>query len=463
MLTSLAVRLTGFQTEFLCLQGSKSHTKVTGRLTIPAASPAQESENETILLKEQVATFLKQNKIRNGHVFVSIPREEVVLREIQLPMVVEENLQQVLTYELDRYTPFSNGEAHFAFEITARNLNTNILTLLFAAVEKTHLQQYLDRLTLLGVTPTAIEVTSTAMLGTLRQIRKLKNTSPTLPAPLWVMIEIHETGYELIIAEGPQLRYTRSIPNINDLVLNLGEELARGLAAIKREKQDVREGILGQAGTQREHLTPNSLAAHLGIPITSADPFDSEPMGLVGLGLHGLHTDMPAINLLPQQAKPQSPQRRYGPTVTLVALLGCLMVGYGAIEFINNRNALQDVNDQLRTLAPQISALTALQDEATAVEQQLKTLESLAPNYLGVLDVLKELTSIVPDQSWLTNLTYKGHSIVLTGKAKSSPAYLISLLEHSSIFYDVSFSEPVSGQEFRIQAKVRMQAHTDIQ
>ncbi|MBQ27589.1 MAG: hypothetical protein CMH81_05545 [Nitrospiraceae bacterium] len=459
MARSLAIRLTDFHAEFLCLQRLRGRTKVTGRLTIPLVSPVQEDDNETVLLTKRVTTFLKNNKIRNGQVFASIPREEVVLREIQLPLAVEENLQQVLTYELDRYTPFSKDEAHFAFEIVNRNLDANTLTLLLAAVDKARLQGYIKRLTLLGVTPSAIEITSTAMLNTLRQIRKLKDTTPSLPMPLLAMIDIHETGYELIITEGPYLRYTRSIPKSNNLMLHIGVELDKGIAAIKREKQDVQEVILGSStGVQREHLTPDSLATHTGLHVVSAEPFASESMVLMGLGFRGLHNGTPTINLLPQQTQLQSPRRRYAPTLALIALLGCLMIGYIAIEVANNRATLKNINDQLSALSPQISSMTALQDQSTTVEQRLQTIDSLAPGHLGALDVLKELTTIVPDQSWLTNLTYKAHSVTLTGKAKSSPAHLISVLEHSALFYDVNFSEPVSGQEFRIQAKVRTNA-----
>ena len=430
---------------------------MTGRLTVPTAPPSQETADDTGLLQKKVATFLKKNKIRNRRAFVSIPREEVVLREIQLPLVVEENLQQVLSYELDRYTPFVKDEAHVGFEIVARNLEAKTLTLLFAAVEKARLQRYLKRLTLLGVTPTSIEVTSTAMLCALRRLRSIKDTPPSRPTPLRVMVDIHETGYEFIIAEGTQLRYTRSILTLNNIVVNIEEELNKGIAAIKRERQDIQEVILGQGGVQREHLSLDALATHIGVDVTSAQSFASESMVLVGLGLRGIHNDTPTINLLPQpqQTTPPSPRRRYAPTATLVALLGCVSIGYIGIDVMNNSTVLKEMNDQLRALSPKISAMTAVQDSATAVELQFQTLQSLAPNHHGVLDVLKELTTIVPDENWLTNLTYKGHSITLAGKTKSSPAHLISLLEHSSIFYDVNFSEPVSGQEFRIQAKVR--------
>ena len=306
MTTSLAVRLTGLDTGFLCLQRSRGHARVTGRLTVPTAPPSQETADDTGLLQKKVATFLKKNKIRNGRAFVSIPREEVVLREIQLPLVVEENLQQVLSYELDRYTPFVKDEAHVGFEIVARNLEAKTLTLLFAAVEKARLQRYLKRLTLLGVTPTSIEVTSTAMLCALRRLRSIKDTPPSRPTPLRVMVDIHKTGYEFIIAEGTQLRYTRSILTLNNIVVNIEEELNKGIAAIKRERQDIQEVILGQGGVQREHLSLDALATHIGVDVTSAQSFASESMVLVGLGLRGIHNDTPTINLLPQQTTPPS-------------------------------------------------------------------------------------------------------------------------------------------------------------
>ncbi|GEM_PF-3166216 len=458
MARSLAIRLTDFHAEFLCLQRSRSHEKVTGRLTIPLVSPMQEDDNETVLLAKRVTTFLKKNKIRNGQVFVSIPREEVVLREIQLPLAVEENLQQVLAYELDRYTPFSSDEAHFAFEVVLRNSDENTLTLLLAAIAKARLQGYIKRLTLLGVTPSAIEVTSTAMLSTLRQIRNLKNTTPSLPVQLLAMIDISETGYELIITEGQNLRYTRAVPTRNNLMQSIEVELDKGITAIKREREDIQEVILGSASIQHEDLSPDSLAAHIGLHVASTKPFASESTVLVGLGLRGLNNDTPSINLLPHQVQLQSPRRRYTPTLILIALLGCLTIGYITIETMNKLTTLQDITEQLSALSPQISTMTTLQDQATAIEHRLQKIDFLTSNHLGVLDVLKELTTIVPDKSWLTNLTYKAHSVMLTGKAKSSPASLISVLEHSSIFYDVRFSEPVNGQEFRIHAKV--QPHT---
>ena len=455
MVISLAVRLTDDRTELLCVHHSRGRTKATRRLTIPFSPPAQENGSETATLKKQAATFLKKNRIRNENVFVSIPREAVVLREIQLPMVVEENIHQVLAYELDRYTPFSKDEAYFAFDIVVRDIDTKTLTLLLTAVETTRLQRYLTRLTLLGLKPTAVEVTSTAMLRALRHIRHTKEAPSSPHAPLLAMVDIHETGYELIITEGPHLRYTRSMSTVDDLVTNIEVELNTGIAAIKRQRQDLGEVILQTSGTS-EHLTHDSLETRLGVRVSSAEPFASESMVLMGLGLRGINGNQPAINLLPQQTKPESHRRRYAPTIALITLAACLAIGYIVIAVMNNRDTLNGLNHELRSLSPQIAAMTILQDTTALVRQQFTTLESLAPKHPDVLDMLRELTTIVPDKHWLTNLTYKGHSIMLTGKARSSPAHLISLLEHSSLFYDVNFSEPVSGQEFRIHAKVRM-------
>ena len=167
MATSIGIRLTESFTEFLCIQRSRGNTRVSSRLILPSIASTANADNTPSQQLPQVKSFLKKNKIRNGQVFVSVPRAEVVLREIELPMVVEENLEQVLSYEIDRYTPFSKDEAYFAFEITSRNPETNLIRLLFAAIEKPRLQAYVARLAQLGITPAAIEI-----IKKRRQIRK---------------------------------------------------------------------------------------------------------------------------------------------------------------------------------------------------------------------------------------------------------------------------------------------------
>ena len=71
------------------------------------------------------------------------------------------------------------------------------------------------------------------------------------------------------------------------------------------------------------------------------------------------------------------------------------------------------------------------------------------------LDTLKELTIILPDHTWLTYFRKKGEEIELGGISKSAIS-LISILESSALFRDVSFSSPVvkgrGGEEtFRIR------------
>ncbi len=462
MATSLAVRLTPLHMELLCLQQSRSRLRVTGTLTIPATPATADAGTETARVKKQVTTFLKQNSIRNGQVFVSLPREEVVLREITLPLVVEENLAQVLTYELDRYTPFAKDEAYFSYQVMTRNAENNTLTMLFCAVEHARLQRYRTRMTAVGLTPTAIEVTSTAMLRSLSGPEVARTASPSGTAPLRAMVEVHEAGFELILAEGPLLRYARSVPKVDDVLRSIEVELDKAILSMKRHRNQILDITLSQTVVHRDHILAETLEAHVGIPTRLADPFASESMALIGLGLRGLDQKAGPINLLPQDTAPHSPRRRYAPTVALLTLAIGLAIGYLALAFMNDRKTLNDVNEKLQAFSPAIATMTRLQDQTSTIQKQIQTLQSLMSNQHGALDILKEVTTVVPDQNWLTNLTYKGHSISLTGKANSSPAHLISLLEHSSVFYDVNFTEPVNGQEFRIQARIHTPASTEV-
>jgi len=371
-------------------------------------------------------------------------------------MVVEENLEQVLSYEIDRYTPFSKDEAYFAFEITTRNPETNLIRLLFAAIEKPRLQAYVARLTQLGITPAAIEVTSTAMLNTLRHTDPPKAPLTTDTKPLRVVIDLHDTGYELIITEGSQLRYTRAILKKDNTPKDIGKELEKGLVSLGQSRTNVEKIILGQTQESVNGLTTETLAKHLAMHVTTLEDFPDESPVLVGLALHGLKHDRPSINLLPEEPRPPSPRRKYAPTFILILMAGLLTLGYLTITFMNNHGELQRISDQLKKLSPQIATMTAIQDRNSALTIQLETLQNLTPSHQTALNVLKELTTVVPNENWLTNLTYKGDSITLTGRTRSSAAHLISQLENSPIFYDVNFSEPVSGEDFRIQAKVKM-------
>jgi len=67
-------------------------------------------------IAEPLHQFIKDCRIDDTELYVSIPREQVILRELTLPLAVKENLYEALSYELDRYIPIPKSDVFF-FEI----------------------------------------------------------------------------------------------------------------------------------------------------------------------------------------------------------------------------------------------------------------------------------------------------------------------------------------------------------
>lgn len=64
-----------------------------------------------------VSLAIDELKAKKTEVSFSIPREWVVVRTVELPSTVKENLTSVISYELDRLTPLSADEALYDFKI----------------------------------------------------------------------------------------------------------------------------------------------------------------------------------------------------------------------------------------------------------------------------------------------------------------------------------------------------------
>jgi general secretion pathway protein L len=77
--------------------------------------------------------------------------EQVLQRTIFLPLAVEENLRQTLTFELDRFTPFKPDQVHFDSRIVDRDPVQRRLTVELAVVKRLVFDQELHRASALGV------------------------------------------------------------------------------------------------------------------------------------------------------------------------------------------------------------------------------------------------------------------------------------------------------------------------
>ncbi len=74
--------------------------------------------------------------LEKSKIILRLNQNEGVIKELILPKAVEENLSQVITYELDRYTPFNQQQVYYAVKKIATENDKIKLTLILTPKNK---------------------------------------------------------------------------------------------------------------------------------------------------------------------------------------------------------------------------------------------------------------------------------------------------------------------------------------
>ncbi len=93
-----------------------------------AAPAAGGGEERTVLApldearrKEAVRALLERAGETRGRARVALARDEALVRKLTMPAATEENLRQVLAFEMDRLTPFKADEVYFDYRVLSRD------------------------------------------------------------------------------------------------------------------------------------------------------------------------------------------------------------------------------------------------------------------------------------------------------------------------------------------------------
>jgi len=102
-----------------------------------------------------VQKLLSQHQLKGSEVRLGLDRATCLVKTIELPLAAEENLQGVLAFELDRYTPFKADSASFASRVVKRDVERGKLFVQLAVAPRSSVRALLERVRSWGVEPTA--------------------------------------------------------------------------------------------------------------------------------------------------------------------------------------------------------------------------------------------------------------------------------------------------------------------
>lgn len=135
------------------------------------------SLNKEVLHKQHstVGRDLGRLVRRDFRLLLQLKADQVLQKAVTLPMAIEENLRQALSFELDRLTPFKPDQVYFDYSVTERDPALKRLTVTLAVIPKGVLDQEIVRAASVGV-----QISGFTLAGSNSENQETWNFLPTI-------------------------------------------------------------------------------------------------------------------------------------------------------------------------------------------------------------------------------------------------------------------------------------------
>ena len=454
--TSLGIDIGNRSVAFAYLKASFKGVRLAAHAIYPL--------EEEIPLKEKVdrigglvRDFIGKRGVSPATVFLGFPRHMAIVRYVQLPLAVKENLRETLAYEMEKYVPLSLDEIYFDYQIVMEDKAAGRLKLLLVAVKRKTVDMHLDLALQIGVGVSGIEITSTAIANYFSSQQDANGIRPD------IIVFLRNGHLELDGTRAGYLDYSRSIAT-GEWEKDLHGWLSRELERQKEDRAEGQESLRAIfCGFDRVPELLDSLRGYGDVDIHLVDLSrrglpSPDLIPAYGLALKGIRTQQTDINLAPRERRKRPSKVAYYAMVVLAGLLVALALAWGGGNIISQQLYLRRLNVEIARLAVEVQRIEETKTRCEALEKRIDTLTRLFRGGAPVMNIFKELSEKIPKTAWVTSVAYSDGEVKLEGRADAS-SELIPPLEASPLFNDVAFISSITrghaGKEvFRIGFKV---------
>lgn len=417
------------------------------------------AEDRMLACPDLIADFIKSGNVTSADIFIGISRESVIVRDIEFPLAVKENLRSTLEYKIENYVPLKVENIYFDYQIIHEDKQFNRLRVLLVAVKKDILEAYLRLKDRVGIGLTGISIASTAYVN-------FFSCHPDISAePDYVFV--HETDKEggkklhLGVVINKLLRYSRCVKMP-------GKEPE---SVIEKELKPVKEIVEGIANPVKLFFMSDSKKSSILTFLEAHELFDvriTEPslagisnpamIPAAGLALRGVKKVPMQINLLPAQLRKRPSRTAFYFMFVLIGLFIISGAMWGGSKIMRQKLVLNNLETQTERLVADIENIDSIRADIEDLEVRVEYLDRLWRGNVPLIEVLNEITERIPETAWIQDLNYDERGVQIYGFADSA-SELISLLEASPVFTDVVFLSTITrGQDgkerFRIGFKI---------
>ncbi len=373
--------------------------------------------------RESIQRFLKSNRIPASSIFLSLPRDQGIVRQIQLPTDVTRKLRDIVKIQVETLSPWPAAEVYWDFAAETPKKDQKLVTVTIVIIPRIHLDPWITFFKSVGMPLSGATLSSVAHAHAVSSF-----WAQATPA---IVLRREQAYTEQTFISGSRLT-ALTVPSSES-------GMARLLSAAKvTSAEGARLIVCGNA-------EPPDLADNPVLPLENSKPETAKDFGSVAVALLPLKQGCFRSNLLPPELRYSESRMRLIPAL----LLGLLTLFTGAALLVRepyqNRVYASELDRDIRKIAPQIKEVADQEKQLDQLSQRYQSLTSQLQNRDYVLQTVGELARILPPSAFVVNYSYQDGTITISGLAQSA-SEIQNLLETSPVFRGVEFTNAVTRE-----------------
>ena len=450
----LGIELDGQSLTFACFRFSFGRQPIGFFGSIPDFARLSPEE-----FGRKLGEFLKPLKGEEPLISLGLPRRDVMVRFVDLPVAAKKSYAEAVALQAEMYKPTETQSFDWDTSVLEEpeRLATTLLFTPHSIVEKFS-----------GLFSQAGYPLSRITTAQFSLLRVFFRTRPSFDTQ-YILLDHNGTDAELALLEGSRLVYSRSFPLPNDasatpLVMSQlqlafsslrWKEGADHVTLLVRDVPESLRAALASLGRVE------AFASHVAFPGFPDQPGLQRYAGAAAVAVASLtHLRRPyCLNLLPAALRPASNRSRYLPTYALLAANAVLLLAMVLRLPVQNYVLLQQYRREIAGVRVPADEMKQLLQSGRSIRQELLALDSLQQRGRQPLEALNEIAQKLPPDTWVNSFSCKKGQAELSGSAKAASP-LLPLFQSSSQFQDVKFNGALSqdstgAERFRLQLRLK--------
>jgi len=466
--TSIGIAVRGEDLEAVCVRGRWNKVAVTGFLRIEnyRSRPVEE-------VAEQYRRFRKANYAMTASAIVALPRESGLLRVLELPAEIGQNLAAAIGYQVDTLHPFEEGGVYFDYALlpapggqpqpaSETGASRGPVRVAVGLAEKRSVDELYDWCCRAGIDVAGFTFSTAALYQALQKGAGL------------IVLDRQGGSTEILglAADG----------GFCSRQCHAGQALEREIefcaAELRWSAQDEHPVLCVGEQPEDAAAVPPGLRLEGGrlapLPAVATDPqggaaefrlkesFTAYATALLGLDRRlPLTPPKPGLrwNLLPSEKRVYRSHWAYTTAYALGTLAVLLAAAWPVTGWVQDRTYAAHLDRQIAALRPRVQYVDKLDGRQKGLLVKLQALKREQEDIGRKMEALQELTRLLPNSVWLNSAQIGDTQVYLVGQGEAVGG-LLQTLSQSAYFDQPQFSSTVTrnadGKEvFQIRMRLR--------